>query len=809
MACYLEVAVSLPLPQTFTYFCPDELTDFVKMGTKVLVPFAKSKMTGCVVEIKTESSYPKTKSILDILDPELMLDKHLLDLTKWLSQYYLCSWGEAIFNALPAGLDQSIDKYVTFHPTGNYELFELPFDPNYPKTSLLKIIKDHKRINIKKLKQLYHGRKTFYHYLNQLILKGEVILDEEETAPSVKIRYNKTIQLIQPEENALENLEKLTKKQAGCLELLIAADAPVLVKELNARGYSNHVLNNLVSKKIAAYGKIESYRDPVSDEKTAESGLFHLTDDQQKIINQVQEKLDQQKYHTFLLHGITGSGKTRVYIELCKKVIATGKQALMLVPEIALTPQMIYFFHTHFSNRIGLWHSRLSVGERYDTWRRCIRGEYDVMIGTRSAIFSPLANLGLIIVDEEHEHTYKQDTVPRYNGRDVAVMRAKMLNIVCLLGSATPSLESHYNAMNRRYDLLELPVRIAQRALPTVAIIDMRKEPHHLRISKTLAEKIEERLTRQEGIILFLNRRGFSTYVFCCECGYTYTCEHCHVTLTYHSATHQLKCHYCDYTRKPPLICDGCGSAHLSYRGSGTQRIEDEIQRQFKTARILRMDVDSTSRKGSHKKILEEFRQGLANILVGTQMVAKGLDFPHVTLVGVISADVSLNFPDFRAAERTFQLLTQVAGRAGRGNKPGEVVIQTYSPNHYAVMAAKNHDYPYFSQQEIKNREELAYPPFTRLIGIIVSGKNEKDVIRVIQELRLILNSLQLPGISDVLGPAPAPISKIKDMYRWLIIIKSDNNNELRCMVYEQINALQAKYASILKITINVDPYGL
>ncbi len=384
-------------------------------------------------------------------------------------------------------------------------------------------------------------------------------------------------------------------------------------------------------------------------------------------------------------------------------------------------------------------------------------------------------------------------------------MRAKMLNAVCLLGSATPSLESFYNAKQERYSLLELPERIAERPLPKVNIIDMRRQAVIGRISKILNQKIEDRLAAREGIILFLNRRGFSTFVLCQDCGYVFDCINCHVTLTYHAATSQVKCHYCNYTKPVPKKCPHCGGFHLSYRGSGTQRIEDEVQRLFPKARVLRLDVDTTTSRGSHRKILGQFQHGLADILLGTQMVAKGLDFPHVTLVGVISADLSLNIADFRAAERTFQLLTQVAGRAGRGDKKGEVLIQTYAPNHYAILAARTHDYHSFYNREIKERSGLAYPPFTRIILILISAANESDVIGAAEEINRVIRQLSHPSISDILGPAPAPISKIQGKYRWQIFIKSDNNIELRRMIYEAIFPINAKHENV-NVTINVDP---
>lgn len=807
---FVDVALPLPLPQLFTYRCPTPLQAHIQVGKRVMVPFINKKITGYVVKINDRCDLDKVRDVVDVLDAEPVLDTHMLELTRWISRYYLCAWGEATRNALPGELFLSSKQVLHYHPPDN-PLLEATIDTNHPRGRMIEIIQQSQRITVEGLKRRMGRTPDFTALLNQLLESGEVSIAIESPETKLPIQHEKTIELTLDPVEAADKVDEFARrapKRSACIEYLLARNRPVALSELREAGYSTQIARWLVENGLAVYGQREVFRDPLQDEESDYAVAEHLSAEQRTAFQPIQAALDQNQYRTFLLHGVTGSGKTRLYLEACQYVVRRGQQALVLVPEIALTPQMVHRFQAVFKDRVGLWHSNLSDGERFDIWRRARSGDYDVMIGTRSAIFSPLSNLRLIIVDEEHETSFKQDTTPRYHGRDVAVMRARMLNAVCILGSATPSLETYHNARLGRYQLLELPSRIAARPLPQVTVVDMRSQLISGRISKVLAQKVEERLAVREGIILFLNRRGYSTFVLCQDCGYVFECVNCHVTLTYHAAASQVKCHYCNYTKPAPRRCSHCGGFHLNFRGTGTQRIEDEVQRAFPAARILRLDVDTTRGRGSHRKILDQFKNGLADILLGTQMVAKGLDFAHVTLVGVVSADISLNLPDFRAAERTFQLLTQVAGRAGRGDKRGEVLVQTYAPQHYAILTARNHDYVSFYNREIRERQELAYPPFTRIINILISATNESQVITVAEELNQAIRSIAHPSISDVLGPAPAPISKIKGKYRWQIMIKSDNNTELRRQIYETIYPINATY-DYVAVTINVDPMGL
>ncbi|MDN5293555.1 MAG: hypothetical protein PWQ31_860 [Eubacteriales bacterium] len=541
-----------------------------------------------------------------------------------------------------------------------------------------------------------------------------------------------------------------------------------------------------------------------------------LTPPQEEVLAVLRPSLREGRKEVFLLHGVTGSGKTEVYLRAIEEVLAVGRQALVLVPEISLTPQMVERFKNRFGSRVAVWHSALSQKERNDEWLRIFSGRADIVVGARSAVFAPLRKPGLIVIDEEHENTYKQEESPRYHAREVALMRAKLAQCPVILGSATPSLESFRRAETGEYHLLSLPARVDNRPLPRVEIVDLReelKEGNRSVFSRLLQKEMAERLRRGEQIILFLNRRGFSTFVVCRECGLVMKCRRCDVSLTYHAGVNELRCHYCGLRVANPDSCPQCGSRYIRYFGTGTQKIEEEVKRLFPWARVLRMDVDTTSRRGAHEKIINLFREGKADILIGTQMIAKGLDIPAVTLVGVVSADTVLNLPDFRAAERTFQLVTQVAGRAGRGKIPGQVVVQSYNPDHYAIQAVRNHDYHSFYRREMEYRQRMKYPPFTHLLRVVVLGRKEEQVVRGAQflgaELRLQMEQAGVTGVS-LLGPAPAPLQKLKDTYRWQMALKGPEPEELRWLLRRALDVVkEAREMAPVGLQIDMDPMGM
>lgn len=545
------------------------------------------------------------------------------------------------------------------------------------------------------------------------------------------------------------------------------------------------------------------------DEPEKQHAPLVLNPDQARAVLQIRQALERKKHQVFLLHGITGSGKTEVYLHSIAFLLEQGLGAIVLVPEIALTPQTVARFRSRFGNLVAVLHSRQSSGVRLGEWQRIRGGQARVVIGPRSAVFAPLPRPGLIIVDEEHEVSYKQEQNPRYHAREVAIKRAALLGIPVVLGSATPALETYYQAVRGDYRLLELPSRVESRPLPDVTIIDLRQEIKAGNtgvLSENLKEKIAARLERGEQTILFLNRRGFTTFVICRDCGYVLKCPNCAISLTYHYQGDQLRCHYCGYSTQLPRKCSRCGSSRIRHFGTGTQKVEDEVRNLFPQARVLRLDMDTTGKKGVLESTLAAFAGGEADILVGTQMVAKGLDFPNVTLVGVITADTVLNLPDFRAAERTFQLLTQVAGRAGRGNLAGEVVIQTYHPDRYPVVLASSHDYKQFWQQESEFRRRLEYPPYSHLARLLVVGPVERNVIREASDLARELNSSQghNPAV-QVLGPAPAALNRLKNRYRWHIVLKAVEIQPLLTVV----DQVRREYSGSSALQIDVNPLGM
>lgn len=610
-------------------------------------------------------------------------------------------------------------------------------------------------------------------------------------------------------------LDRLTPKRRQAWE--VAGERPGLTRKDLARaaGVSVSVIDSLVSGGLLYYGSIETRRDPYPEEGPAAGRGFLLTSNQSMALQEISRAIDRSAREVFLLFGVTSSGKTEVYLRSIEHTLARGRQSVVMVPEISLTPQMVSAFKGQFGDRVAVLHSRLSHGERYDEWRRIASGEAPVVLGARSASFAPLENPGLIILDEEHENSYKQEENPRYHARDVALWLAGRFKAVAVLGSATPALESYYRAQpGGPYSLLTLPGRVERRPLPGVRVIDMReeiKEGNAGLFSRALVAAVKEKLKRREQVILFLNRRGYSTFVVCRDCGLVLKCPHCDISLTYHAGG-SLRCHYCNHVAAAPGSCPDCGSSHLGYFGTGTQKIEEEVTRVFPEARVIRMDSDTTSRKGSHGRILKEFREGGADILVGTQMVAKGLDIPGVTLVGVVGADLTLHMPDFRSAERTFQLVAQVAGRAGRGDVPGEVLVQTYSPDHYSIMYASRHDYISFYKHEMEIRKALQYPPYTRLARVLFTGKDEDTVKKAAEGLAAVLTGMagmdQFGGI-EILGPAAAPLPRIKDRYRYHLVVKSKSGKILRSLLKSMMNRVELKGRDGVNISVDIDPQNL
>jgi primosomal protein N' (replication factor Y) len=802
---YVDLAIPVSVDTLFTYIVPTELQNAVTRGVRVLAPFGRKTVIGIIVNVRDTTSVKNLRAIYDVLDDEPLLSEELLELTVWIADYYYAPLGEVIKTALVPGLTRSGKKAVSLISRA-LEQFLHENTPTTIQSAILKELTGKKKLTIDLL-QKNIGKKNIYSILNDMVSKGIVTIEERIPQPKLTPKLETVIEItaelnIKMQEWLQNNVGKRRlRKQIEAINILLESERDIirLTEFLQQNRLSSSVIASLVQKGIIATRKREVIRTDTIEPDTEEqlSRSIVLNEHQRIAFESINQEINNGKFHSFLLYGITGSGKTQVYIEAIRHVLSRGKTAIVLVPEISLTPQIVRRFKAHFGERVVSLHSRMSAGERNDAWRLLHSGKYSIAIGPRSALFAPLKNLGLIIVDEEHEPSYKQfDQTPRYHARDAAVIRAKLNDAVVILGSATPSLESYANAVAGKYTLLELPERVDNATLPTVEIVDMVAERKRIftqlkqeaketkkfheretgTISELLKEKIADRLTRKEGIILLQNRRGFSPFIECPDCGYVEMCDNCHISLTYHLTKRHLRCHYCGFVKSPPLFCPSCGSVEVRFKGFGTQRVEEELARLFPAASLLRMDLDTITRKGSHDKLLKKFGAGEADILLGTQMVAKGLDFSRVTLVGVISADTQMLLPDFRSSERTFQLLTQVAGRAGRSTLEGEVVIQTYQPCHYALKHVVTHDFKSFYEEELQYRKELQYPPMSRLALIEFKGENENNVMHHAEKFSSLLKKVKQRII--VLGPAPAAIAKLKRRYRWHLVLKSLKEND-------------------------------
>ncbi|MBD3306067.1 primosomal protein N', partial [candidate division KSB3 bacterium] len=688
---YVDVAVGIPVDHLYTYHVPPELAQDVAVGKRALIPFRNKYMTGYIVQIASSTEVDPVKDLLDLLDPDPVVPPPVLALTKWIADYYGCPWGLAIKAALPAGIETLPSMMIRLNTSDSrtapesdlfhHDTMSVSGDVQH---NILRALRKRSPLSLQELQRKV-GKKRLHNALYALEKQGILTLEQVTTAGKARPKTLQHIILAHAPDTHVIDIPALAQrapKQALLLQKLqelFPQEVPIVhLQELLSFDPRSTVRSLVQKGYVRVYPKAVR-RNPLGHVVYQKTSALALTEQQQAVLDHLKAAIEAQAFAPILLHGITGSGKTEIYLQAIAHLLTLHQRAIILVPEISLTPLLVSRFLSRFGQNIAVLHSGLSLGERYDEWQRIRRGEVDVVIGARSAIFAPVEHLGLIIVDEEHEASYKQDTDPRYHGRDTAVMRARLENIPVLLASATPSLESYYNAQTERYTLLTLTERIDRRPLPVVEIVDKRQEHGHHLFSNLLEEAMREVLARGEQVLLFLNLRGFANFYLCRECGFVYECPRCNVTLTYHASSRRLQCHYCEFSRLPPTRCAQCGSSEVQYRGIGTERIEQEVQLLFPEARVARMDRDTVSGKHAHYHLLRRFDQGTIDILIGTQMVTKGHDFPNVTLVGVIAAEIGLHLPDFRASERTFQLLTQVAGRTGRGHLPGRVIIQTYT----------------------------------------------------------------------------------------------------------------------------------
>lgn len=811
---YAEIVLPLPIPGPLTYRIPLGLQDQAQVGKRALVPLGERLLTGYIVGFAEETDLAQIKEVQEILDREPLLDEPLLALCRFVAERYLCPLGLAIRAALPPGIDASTKQILV--------LKVLPEALSPERLKLLSpfalevvaSLQEKGQLSVKGLKRRY-GFKEAWLLIRYLKQEGIAEVESSLMLPKVRPKRERFIELARRGlelEEAIESLKVKAPKQAALLEALRERGSLRVTEAKAIVGPS--ALKGLLGKGLIFTSQQEVVRDSFKGPFLSTQEPDALTPHQQAAFEAIQEGLRRGGFTPFLLFGITGSGKTEVYLQAIQKVLEEKRQALVLVPEIALTPLAISRFRARFGERVAVLHSGLSPGERFDQWMRAKRGEADIVVGARSAVFAPFPRLGIIVVDEEHDPSYKQEEDPRYHARDVALKRAEQLQIPILLGSATPSFESFYKAESGRYRLLVLPERVPAcagreaRSLPEVRLVDLKKEPGRLPaqagmpiFSQALLARIEERLKKKEQVLLFLNRRGYATFVLCRECGFALGCPRCSTSLTYHAQSRRLRCHFCDFTRRPPNLCPRCRGLRLDYLGFGTQQVEEAVKGRFPQAKVARMDRDTTKGKEAPKLILKALEEGRIDILVGTQMIGKGHDFPRITLVGVISADLSLHLPDFRAAERTFALLTQVAGRAGRGAVFGEALVQTYNPDHYCLQAVCRQDYKALYRTELPSRAERSLPPFASLIRLLVSSPKEDEAKEAAERL-----SSLLQGPFHLDGPAPALLYKAKGRFRWQLLVKGEEGT-IREAVLMALKQFTTPWR--VKVEVDVDPVEL
>jgi primosomal protein N' (replication factor Y) len=733
-----RVTLEIALRREFDYFVPEDLRALVDVGSRVKIPFGHRQVLGVVTKMVDESPHANLKSILKVIGGKSLVTPKVLDLARWIADYYCCPLETALKSVLPETVRREKDGWK---------------------------------------------KRLFARALTQT---GE--------------------------------LPKLTKKQAYVWNIIEEWRELPLQELAKLAETTADTIRRLEDKGLLVISTETIDRDPYANEQILPTTPLELNAEQKVALDRILAVVGSTS-KTFLLHGVTGSGKTEVYLQAIARCLEMGKGAIVLVPEISLTPQTVERFKARFGSGpqqtlVAVLHSHLSAGEKHDEWHKIRQGRAKIVIGARSAIFAPVEPLGLIIVDEEHEHSYKQAEAPRYHARDLAVVRGQRENAVVVLGSATPSMESFFNAVKKKYELLELPHRADNAKMPIVRVVDMRHEMRRQKgspiFSLQLREAILQRLERKEQTILFLNRRGYATSMQCPDCGFVAECPNCSVALTYHRREQKLKCHICGYDSPAPRKCpeEKCGSAAIRYSGLGTEKVEEALREGFPHAKVARMDSDTLKKKEDYRRILTEFRVGKIDILIGTQMIAKGLHFPNVTLVGIIHADLSLHLPDFRAGERTFQLLVQVAGRAGRGDIEGEVFVQSFTPFHPAIQYSRRHDFVGFYEQEIEFRDQLCYPPASRIAMITIKGRNEDKVSFLADHFRKLIDPIMIE-LKDLViaGPAPAPLARAETFYRFQLMLRTKQMSSLSRHLAEVIK--KEKLPKDITITIDIDPVNL
>ncbi|HEX2925952.1 MAG TPA: primosomal protein N' [Ruminiclostridium sp.] len=798
----------------YTYSVPESLSDQVCTGCRVLVPFGSGGLVreGFVVEtnpLSLENKPIEYKDIKKVMEAYPLLKSDSLQLLEWMKRQYICTYSDIIKCMLPPGISVKAIKNVKLTALGTQKAYKKT-GPNKVFTILSEFGGECEYDELRNLCRI----KGFKAAIDEMIEDGAVSI-EESYEQKVNAKTVKAVCLARSAEEIIGELENNSIKRiqhVKVLEILLDNEIVAVSDIQRFAGVTSSVLDTLSRHGYIKYEIIEIKRNPLKNKHYDKTEPLPPTEEQAHALAILKGQLDSRTFQETLLHGITGSGKTEVYLQLISHCFGLGKKAILLVPEISLTPQMVERFVSRFGERVAVMHSRLSLGERFDQWKLIREGKVDVVVGARSAVFAPMDNLGLIVVDEEHEGSYKSESLPRYNAKEVASKRCEINGCLLVYGSATPSVETYYRAETGKIHLLEMKNRPKTAVLPKVELVDMRLELENgnkTPFSSRLIEELEKNRDNHQQSILFLNRRGFSTFVICRNCGYTMKCPECSIALTYHSKSNRLICHYCGFTVQNPSQCPSCKSENIRYFGIGTQKIEEEVTKRIPDSSVIRMDIDTIGYKNAHEEILNRFKNENINIMVGTQMIAKGHDFPNVTLVGVLAADGMLNTGDYRSSERTFQLLTQVSGRAGRGSIGGRVIIQTYNTDEYSIIAACRHDFTAFYKQEILIRKRLDYPPFTNIAVVTYTGRRDREVFEAAKSIK--------PELSDacsddflVLGPSRCPIPKISNKYRWRLVIKGNDMEALIDRLTEIADKVWKKYKSEdVSMSIDINPYNM
>ncbi len=820
-ALYAEVAVPLRIMQTFTYRLPLALRDEARLGSRLLVPFGRKRITGYIVALLDgldpagDLNEADIKEAEELLDAEPLLTPEILEITRWVAEYYAAPWGEVLKAALPAGLNATVEQILSITPEGRDELARLPVGRTATaRARALRLVADEGEMSLRHIAR-HIGEARASAVARELERAGWVKLSHRARSVLARAKRRKAVRLLPPEAHVEPGVARsLPEAQRRIIETLIAGGGVLAFTDLlEMANVSAAPIQSLERKRVVEIFVRDVRRDPLAGATLPEMEEMQLTGAQAAALHEIEAPIQKGSYAAFLLHGVTGSGKTEIYIRAMSAALRCGRSAMMLVPEIALTPVFSRRLRAHFGDRVAIFHSSLTTGERFDEWSRLKRGEALVVIGTRSAVFAPVSRLGLVVIDEEHETSYRQQESPYYNGRDTAIVRALKESAVVVLGSATPSLESFHNARSGKYTYLQLPERIANRAMARAELIDMREvfalQGKAQVFSDQLLVAIEETHARGEQSIILLNRRGYSSFVLCRSCGESIHCPNCDVTLTYHRSEMSIVCHYCNHRRSAPTKCPSCAGKFIYYVGEGTEQIEEILQGKFPQLRIARLDRDTTQRRKLFERSIMEFSAGDLDMLVGTQMLAKGHDFPNVTLVGVVSVDAGLSMPDFRSAERTFQLITQVAGRAGRGELAGRVLIQTFHPNHYALRHACAQDYAGFYAEEIRYRRSLSYPPFVALASLLIHGEDFTRAQATSVEIKKALEAANTERTCRILGPAPAPLARIKGEHRIQLLLKSRSRPQLRQTIDVAMAEAAARGLDLRSVNVEIDPINL